>query len=361
MVEVGKIGNKTLVMDGKILSLFKGGSLLRQMYYGGYEDFDNANGGVWKKYINIPIIETPLDYSVYIIEIDNLNVNVLNYGGELKVSAPISSEFWQLVRSDGNDIRFFNHLLKQQWFFIEKFDYVNKYAKIFVKLEPNSKELNIAFGNEMAYMSNYNNSNEIFNFYRYDPFDTFDTNFWTHVEGTSVGVSSNTYVSPPTSLRLYYSAGAPWHADAQASLPTGLPYWYMEWWWKNTSSDTIDPDRGGGGLIKQINYYNVGMTIVYPNKIDYIIGRTVVYTEYGNFTNVWLHFKIIYNNGQVKIYREINGDWVLKASGTSPEGVGAIILGMAGYNHEEYVDDLYLYSTQGGDFAIFDSPRIMEF
>ncbi|MHA1614177.1 MAG: hypothetical protein ACTSYJ_04985 [Candidatus Thorarchaeota archaeon] len=36
MVETTKIGNKTLVMDGKTLSLFRKGILLRQMYYGGY-------------------------------------------------------------------------------------------------------------------------------------------------------------------------------------------------------------------------------------------------------------------------------------------------------------------------------------
>ena len=178
MVEVTKIGNKTLVMDGKILSLFRKGSLLRQMYYGGYEDFDGANGGVWKKYINIPIKTVPLEYAQYLIEIDDTNVSVYNVEGTLKAQSAIASEFWSLVRSDGFDIRAFDHLFNQLWFWVEEFDYTNKKAKIWVRLPENSEELNIAFGNEKAYESWYNNGDEVFEFF--DDFEgtELDTTKW---------------------------------------------------------------------------------------------------------------------------------------------------------------------------------------
>jgi len=165
MVEIIKIGNKTLVMDGKILSLFRKGSLLRQMWYGDYEDFDNANGGVWKKYINIPITTIPSEYAQYLIEIDDTNVSVYNVERTLKAQSSIASEFWGLVRSDGFDIRVFDHLFNQLWFWVEEFDYTNKIAKIWVKLPENSEELNIAFGNEKASKSGYENKKQVCEFF----------------------------------------------------------------------------------------------------------------------------------------------------------------------------------------------------
>ena len=188
-------------MDGKILSLFRRGSLLRQMYYGGYEDFDGANGGVWKKYINIPIKTVPLEYAQYLIEIDDTNVSVYNVERTLKAQSSIASEFWSLVRSDGFDIRVFDHLFNQLWFWVEEFDYTNKKAKIWVRLPENSEELNIAFGNEKAYESSYNNGDETFEF-----FDDFlgtdlDPNKWTK----SVGIGSLTVQD--SWLRMYYVGG----------------------------------------------------------------------------------------------------------------------------------------------------------
>lgn len=172
-------------MDGKILSLFRKGTLLRQMYYGGYEDFDGANGGVWKKYINIPIKTVPLEYAQYLIEIDDTNVSVYNAKGDLKAQSSIASEFWSLVRSDGFDIRVFDHLFNQLWFWVGEFDYTNKIAKIWVRLPENSEELNIAFGNEKASESVYNNGDNVFEFF--DDFDgtELDTNKWTVVSNNT--------------------------------------------------------------------------------------------------------------------------------------------------------------------------------
>ena len=152
------------------------------MYYGGYEDFDGANGGVWKKYINIPIKTVPLEYAQYLIEIDDTNVSVYNAKGDLKAQASIASEFWSLVRSDGFDIRAFDHLFNQLWFWVEMFDYTNKKAKIWVRLPENSEELNIAFGNEKASESSYKDGENTFEFF--DDFTSIDTNKWT-IDGTA--------------------------------------------------------------------------------------------------------------------------------------------------------------------------------
>jgi len=202
MVEITKLGNKTLLVDGKMLYLYKRSELLRQMYYGGYEDFDNANGGTWKKYINIPITTIPLEYAQYFIEIDSTNVSVYNVEGTLKAQAPIASGFWSLVRTDGFDIRTFDHLFNQLYFWIEEFNYANQIAKIWVRVPENTEELNIAFGNEKASDSVYNDGDKTFEFFD-DFLGTFlDPNKWTW----SVGIGSLTVQD--SWLRMYYVGGA---------------------------------------------------------------------------------------------------------------------------------------------------------
>ena len=158
-------------MNGKILSLFRKGSLLRQMYYGGYEDFDGANGGVWKKYINIPIKTPPSKDAQYLILLDENYVNVYAYGGILKAQSAIASEFWDLIRSDGYDIRVFNQLFNQLYFWVEKFDYANKLCWIWVKIPAYTTEVNIAFGNPVALDSIYKDSSKIVGKWEYGVID----------------------------------------------------------------------------------------------------------------------------------------------------------------------------------------------
>ena len=231
MVEIIKIGNKTLVMDGKILSLFRKGSLLRQMWYGGYEDFDGANGGVWKKYINIPVTTIPSEYAQYLIEIDDTNDSVYNVEGTLKAQASIASEFWSLVRSDGFDIRVFDHLFNQLWFWVEEFDYANKKAKIWVKLPENSEELNIAFGNEKASESLYNNGGETLEFL--DDFEDRDISDWLTYNG--VWTAENGYLEQlSTDVNGYrakhseFSSGRDIVIEAKvyihSNIPTGIVF-----------------------------------------------------------------------------------------------------------------------------------------
>ena len=185
MVEVIKIGNKTLVMDGKILSLFWRGQLLRRMVYMGYGLFDNSNDGEWVVYIKIPITTIPTEDAQYRVVIDPTYVSVYNVEGTLKTQSDIALEFWKYVRSDGKDIRVFNQNREQLYFWIEKFDYTNKRCVIWVLLPKDSSELNIAIGNPVASESSYNNGDEVFEFF--DDFlgTALDTNKWVQTYGTS--------------------------------------------------------------------------------------------------------------------------------------------------------------------------------
>jgi len=319
-------------------------------------NFDNSNEGNWSQYFSFPLTTLPTEHAVYKIEIDGEIWKIYNVYGELEASG-YNPVFWKLVREDGADIRVFNQTGAQLYFWIEEWNYTSQRAVIWVNLTSNSTELNIAYGNPSASESKYNNFTKVFELYRYDPFETLDRSFWTHVHGTWVGVTSETHISPSKSLKLYYEWGDPWHADVQASLPSERKIWLVEVWWKNPSTDTRDPDRGGASLREAIDGAGVVGFTVYPNKIDYGAGGNSV-TEYGSFSNVWLHFKIVYENGFCKVYREENGKWVLKVQGYTSRSVGAISLSMCGYVHSEYVDDLYLWTVKPIDTADFGTGTV---
>ena len=362
MVEVTKIGNKTLVVDGKFMYLFKQGSMLRRMWYGGYDDFDNANGGVWRKYIHIPITRIPIEDVLYFIVIDSTNVSVYSASGTLKARSAIANEFWSLVRIDGSDIRVFDEMNNQLWFYLCGFDYNIKLAMIWVKIPRYTQELNIAFGNSFALKSIYDNLNNASTLFRYDPFNTLDTSFWTHRE-KYISIDSSQYVSPPSSLRVYFDGGPPWHADCAASLPL-ISTWIMDYYWKNRGPYRDLPGGGflcSGGAHGSSTLGNLVVRSI-PNRIDYYVNNTVVYTEYGTFYDIWLHFRNVYFNNGVYIYREEGNVWHLKyvASITLPN-VDAIRFLSYGSGSDNFADDLYLYTIISNDLAMFGSPSIIEF
>ncbi|MCD6148180.1 DUF2341 domain-containing protein [bacterium] len=116
---------------------------------------DNSGGGYWSKYINIPITTTPTEYAQYKVVIDPTNVTVYSADGTQKAQGDVASDFWANVKSDGSDIRVFNQNKEQRYFWIEEWDYANQQATIWVKVEANDTELNIAFGNPSATKSSY--------------------------------------------------------------------------------------------------------------------------------------------------------------------------------------------------------------
>jgi len=150
-------------------------------YLFGYDRFDSHGGGVWTKYINIPITTSPSEYAQYIVVIDSNNVTVYSADGMQKVQGAVASDFWANVKSDGSDIRVFDQAKGQLYFWIDFFDYSNKKAVIWVKLEAGSSELNIAYGNPRATESAYNNKAQVVEDVFTDPgFETLDG--WTYYE-----------------------------------------------------------------------------------------------------------------------------------------------------------------------------------
>jgi len=180
-----------LLISGRKLTMFHKGYVFRDFYLG-YMDFDGANGGTWKKYINIPITEIPHETSIYEIVIDTTDVKVYDFHGNLKAQSSIASEFWSLVCSDGKDIRFFDQSFKQLYFFVKSFDYENKKSRMTVKLPKYSSELNIGFGNPYALESDYLSVSEGFGFL--DNFETgsIDYDWWDIKKSRgSVGIQTD--------------------------------------------------------------------------------------------------------------------------------------------------------------------------
>lgn len=326
----------------------------------GYTGFDNSGGGAWTNYVNIPITTIPSEYAQYKVVIDSSNVTVYSADGTQKTQGDVAPDFWANVKSDGSDIRVFDQAKSQLYFWIEEWDYSGQNATIWVNLTAGSSELNVAYRNPIATKSSYNDHTKVFELFRYDPFDTIDTSFWTHRESI-VQASNDTYVSPSTSLKLYYGTEKPWHADCAGSLPSRT-FWIMEFWWRNSGSDpstVSDPDRGEGNLLTGGAHGTavIGVT-VYLDKINY--GDNVA--ESGSFKNVWLHFRLVYDNGEHFIYREINGQWVLKKHIVKdPVQIDTVKFSISGYDHAEYADDLYLYTVKLADPADFGTPQVLIF
>jgi len=364
MVEVTKIGNKTLVMDGKILSLFRKGSLLRQMYYGGYEDFDGANGGVWKKYINIPIKTVPLEYAQYLIEIDDTNVSVYNAKGDLKAQASIASEFWSLVRSDGFDIRAFDHLFRQLWFWVEEFDYANKIAKIWIKLPEFSEELNIAFGNSYASESSYNNPKEVFEWYDDFTEDTLANYNMNYPDQWSVDTEKGWLVfihTPnriddldiPLSMKDYRvftrmmtndGSGQIWHTAVTKRLPNG------------DNVQIAHKVAGPSGYAEQ------------PRIGKYIAGKlTVIYAKDQNtYANNWYEYETWFIGDYIKFRwagpASVISEVVVTHTDAHFNTEGSVRIHL----HRDNAGSVYSYIDliiihKSIDPATFGTPRIMEF
>jgi len=131
----------------------------------GYSGFDNAGGGAWHNYINIPVTTIPSEYAQYKVVINGGTVEVYSVDGTLKASGSGLDSFWTYVRSDGLDLRAFDQAKSQLYFYVESWDYVNQKATIRVKLPSGSTELNIAYGNQSAIKSDYEDPERVYDFY----------------------------------------------------------------------------------------------------------------------------------------------------------------------------------------------------
>ena len=128
MVEVGKIGGETLVLDGRYISIFRAGKLAWKRAYRGYI-LPDGNLYSYRRRVRITELsgKTLTDYQVKI---------------EIGAGDPI----WKHARSAGEDIRFCYYpeeVMLSYW--IEKFDPVAEEAIIWVKVPsiPASSETEI--------------------------------------------------------------------------------------------------------------------------------------------------------------------------------------------------------------------------
>jgi len=358
MVEVTKIGNKTLVMNGKILSLFRKGSLLRQMYYGGYEDFDNANGGVWKKYIHIPIKTVPLEEHHYRVVIDSTDVYVYNYDEALKAHASIADEFWNLVRSDGFDIRVFDELFKQLYFYIDTFDYTNKLLKMFVRLPAYTKELNIAFGNPLAGKSQFESGFDTF--IVFSDFETKTLEGWTPTGGTWVVAN---YAKKHGNYGVDYQTKATVNR-LERSLDFGRDI-VVEWCGLNyegeggNSASMWMVDDADNGYVFNVD---LGELAPYPNPITRLDAGTGTRLAYGGenvgYNNWGIIRNIILSDGTLvnKVWR--NGTLLAEVTATDGKYSSFTMLRLH-TARQSYFDYIKMFYAR--DQATFDTPRIEEF
>jgi len=128
MVEVGKIGDKTLVLDGRYISIFKARELLWKKAYMGYL-LPDGNLYMYRRRVRITELSgnTLTDYQIKI---------------EIGAGDPI----WKHARSAGEDIRFCYYPEENMIpYWIEKFDPVAEEAIIWVKVPsiPANSEIEI--------------------------------------------------------------------------------------------------------------------------------------------------------------------------------------------------------------------------
>jgi len=118
---------------------------------------DNDGGGNWSRYIHIPL-NVP-DYLQLRVEINGSNVYV--YDADGNVTANGTTSFWNYVQSDGDDIRVANQSA-QLYFWVEEWNYTNRFARLWINVSNGSTEVNIYYGNPNATKSSY-----------FDPLKTF--------------------------------------------------------------------------------------------------------------------------------------------------------------------------------------------
>ena len=128
MVEVGKIGDKTLVLDGRYISIFRGGKLVWKRRYMAYP-LPDGNLYLYRRRVRITEQsgKTLTDYQIRI---------------EIGAGDPI----WEHARSAGEDIRFCYYPEEEMLsYWIEKFDPDAEEAIIWVKVPeiPANSEIEI--------------------------------------------------------------------------------------------------------------------------------------------------------------------------------------------------------------------------
>lgn len=165
--KVNDLYNKLDELNNKLEELanaIEGGGGGQEGGGGGASPFDEPGGGTWKYYINIPLINTPNEQCVYEIVIDGVFLKIYSADGKEKLNHNITGLFWDWVKGI-NDIRVFDQAGSQLYFWVENLDVTRQKARIWVSIPAGTSALNIAFGNESAGKSEYNDPSKVFLFF----------------------------------------------------------------------------------------------------------------------------------------------------------------------------------------------------
>ena len=339
--------------------------------------FDNSGGGTWKYYINAKLQSALSEEAVYIISIDSANITILNAKRQSKISSQIAQQFWANVKQDGSDIRAFNQDKQQLFFYVDKFDYTNQKALIFVRLTQGSTELNVAFGNSLAQQSSYNNAEFVFDFY--DDFDgtTLDTNKWTVNYANTVYyeiVNSNLRITDATKSGTTY-----WiydNTDTGSQIKANfniLDNMVIEWKQKmETQSSTSQMGQVGLALNKAdktIEVYSEqsdgdATVYMYSTGLYTFIGTNKYNTQINIQANTYYTHRIVkeYNSYTIEV-RDRYEAGVLYYSATSTATISYMSISVGAYGGYPFspmqIDYVRVYKSD--DIAEFTELQILEF
>jgi len=188
MVEVGKIGGETLVLDGRYISIFRAGKLVWKRAYRGYI-LPDGNLYSYRRRVRITELsgKTLTDYQVKI---------------EIRVEDPIFAH----ARSAGEDIRFCYYPEENMIpYWIEKFDPDAEEAIIWVKVPKipanSTMDIYLYYGNPTV--ASASDGDAVFEIF--DDFEeaSLDTSKWLNAGTETWSVENGNLVIEPTSNNQY--------------------------------------------------------------------------------------------------------------------------------------------------------------
>ncbi len=158
--------------------------------------FDNHNFYYFQYYFNLNILNY-LDYDIqYLFEIEGniLKIWKNDLSDVLVTINHFDSNFWHYVKNDGSDIRVTNETFEQLYFYLEDFNYSNRKAKIWVRINAGTRKVYFFYGNKKATKSIYNNPYLVFDFFEdFSLSDTLDFSTW-HFSGDFFRVDSDALI-----------------------------------------------------------------------------------------------------------------------------------------------------------------------
>jgi len=163
MVEVGKIGGETLVLDGRYISIFKEGKLVWKRAYIGYY-LPDGNLYLYRRRVRIT----------------EQSGNTLKYY-QIRIEIGAGDPIWKHARSAGEDIRFCYHPEEEMLsYWIEKYDPDAEEAVIWVKVPeiPANSEIEIYMYYGNPDVASASDGDAVFEFF--DDFEgtSLDTEKW---------------------------------------------------------------------------------------------------------------------------------------------------------------------------------------